>query len=216
MNAKKSALQSGVKIVLIIAMVIPKLVQAQGTLNALTTSANGTTIGSTLDGVGWSFVPSSDLFVTAINSTAPQVNFWLGTNQIIATYNYAGPYFSGGGASAPTNFQDVTTLLLSAGQTYYISTQQTNFSSQVFTCVYGLTNSESIYGPRSFVISPYITEFSSYNLSADGTWSPTPPSDNVDFVVLGPNFQFQVVPEPTSLEYSLLAYGAWLIRRRRI
>ena len=204
-----------VQFLVLCGFLFPQLSIAQGTLNALNISSGGTVVGYAPQAVGWSFVPSADLLVTGISSTAPQVDFWSGTSQDIATYNYTGPYGGPPTFAAPTNFQAVTTLLLIAGQTYFISTQQPNFSSQVNVFVYSLNPSGSPYGPITFSLSPYITQFASYYLSSSGQWSPTAtPPDNASSVLLGPNFQFQVVPEPTSFELFILTVGVWISRRR--
>ncbi len=206
----------GAKFILLLVLAFPKFVVAQGTLSALVIDSGSPPVGYALQGVGWSFVPSADLSVTAVSSTAPQVNFWLGTNQVIATFNYAGPYGGPPTFQAPTNFQAVSSLFLSAGQTYFISTQQTNFTDVVIVSVYGLNQSGSPYGPTTFTPSPYITQFASFYLSSSGQWSPTttPGYDNANYAVLGPNFQFQVVPEPASIELSLLVVGVLFLRRR--
>jgi hypothetical protein len=187
-------------------------------LNAINFYSGGAVIGYSMQGIGWSFVPTSDIWVTAINSTAPEVDFWLGTNQNIATYNYAGPYQAGQhifSASPSTNFQTIEPLLLSAGQTYFISTQQTNFTSSVNTFAYSLNGTN---GLLPFNASPYISQFASYSLSSDGQWSSTtsPASENVNLALLGPNFQFQVVPEPASYELLLIVFGVWFFRRRTV
>ncbi|HEX7618179.1 MAG TPA: hypothetical protein VF480_05600 [Verrucomicrobiae bacterium] len=204
-----------VQLFISLTFLFPRSLSAQGTLNALNISAGSAIVGYTPQGVGWSFVPTSDLLVTAVSSSAPQIDFWLGTNQVIATYNYVGPYGGPPAFAAPTNFQSVSLLLLSAGQTYFISTQQTNFASSVKLLVYSLNGSG---GEPIFNTSSYISQFASYYLSSSGQWSSTttPPSENANYALLGPNFQFQVVPEPTSFELSLLAVGVWLFHRRTV
>ena len=207
-----------VRFFILLAILSPRPLVAQGTLNALSFSSGGAIIGFSPGGVGWSFVPTSDLLVTRISSTAPQVDFWLGTNQNIGTYNYAGPYQSGQGvafAGAPTNFQTIIPLLLSAGQTFFISTQQSNFTSSVNLFLYSLNGTN---GLLPFNSSPYISQFASHYLSTGGQWSSTtdPESENVNYAFLGPNFQFQVVPEPTSCELSLLTLVILLFRRRAV
>jgi hypothetical protein len=207
-NAKLFMLRMGSRSLLLLVLAFPKLVAAQGTLNALSFTPPGALIYAN-GGVGWSFVPTSDLLVTAISSSAPQVSFWLGTNQVIANYDYAGPYGSLL-TGATSNFQPVTSLLLSAGQTYFISTQYSNFTPTVNFFIFGS-------GLTSFSTSSFISQFASYSLSSSGVWSPaaTPP-DNSNYALLGPNFQFQVVPEPTSIELSLFALGVWHFRRQTV
>ncbi|MCU0783778.1 MAG: hypothetical protein MUF81_06960 [Verrucomicrobia bacterium] len=162
-------------------------------------------------GVGWSFIPTSDLLVTGISSTAPQVSFWSETNQVIANYDYTGSlgnFFTG----PSTNFQAVPSLLLSAGHTYFISAQFSNFTSSANLFVYSRNGVEGIL---QFDTSSYISQFASYYLSPSGEWSPTtsPASENVNLALLGPNFQFQIVPEPTSFGFLTLALLFYFRRR---
>ncbi len=137
--------------------------EAQETMPAVNLSRESLS-GYTTAGVGWSFVPATDIIVTGIFSTAPQVDFWQGSNQVIATYYYAGSPFQGS-----TNFQPVQPLHLTARKTYFISTQQTNFSSIVLELIYGLgaINDNS----TTFTPSPYIQQFASYYLSTNLLWS---------------------------------------------
>src|ERR1019366_4548057 len=110
-TAKQFLFLLSVQFLILWAFLLPRPVVAQGTLNALDFDSGGTVIGYVSQGVGWSFVPTVDLLVTGISSTAPQVDFWLGTNQNIATYNSAGPYQSGQyvfASGGPTNFQAVS------------------------------------------------------------------------------------------------------------
>jgi hypothetical protein len=192
----------------------PQLTFAQGTLNALNIAPGPGVVGITPGGVGWSFVPTTDLIVTGISATAPQVDFWLGTNQNIARYYYEDPYSNGQpsfNAGAPTNFQAISNLLLSAGQTYFISTQYTNFTRYVDTFLYSLNGTNGI---TAFTTSPCISQFASYLLSTNGQWSPavTPP-DNSIYAFMGPNFQFQVVPEPATAHLWATAAVVLILRR---
>ncbi len=190
--------------------------EAQGTFQAISFSPPGVLGYTPTNGVGWSFVPSSDLLVTAVSSSAPEINFWQGTNQIIATYGYTGAVGSIPGGPS-TNFQTVPFLFLSAGQTYFISTQSSSFTSEVDFFIFGLNGTG---GLRPFTVSPYINQVASYYVSPSGQWSPTttPASENINYLFLGPNFQFQVVPEPACLELFILAGSVSCFRRagRRI
>src|ERR1035438_4730500 len=70
-------------------LVFPGYSAAQGTFQALNLTISGfRPVGYADYGIGWSFVPTSDLLVTAVSSSAPQVSFWQGTNRIIVTYDY--------------------------------------------------------------------------------------------------------------------------------
>jgi hypothetical protein len=203
-----------VQLLFLLTLLFPRPLASQGALTALNVTPPGLVGYLPTNGVGWSFVPTSDLLVTAISSTAPQVSFWQGSNQVIATYSYAGPY--GGISLGPsTNFQAVSSLLLFAGQTYFISCQNSNFTTPVFCYTFGLNGAD---GLQAFTPSPYISQFASYLLSAEGQWSSpvTQTSENVNYLFLGPNFEFQAVPEPTTSELSFLAIGFWFLCRRTI
>ena len=174
--------------------VFPGYLAAQVTMEALSTPPAVPTFSYAPSGVGWSFVPATNLLVTAVYSTAPEVTFWKGTNLVIATYFYPGPYFDGVDAGPPTNFQTVSPLYLSSGQTYFVSTQYSNFFDSVNIFIFELNGAD---GFSVFSTSPYISQFASYYLSPEGQWSSTttPPSDNINYLLLGPNFQFQVDSE---------------------
>src|SRR5690349_21053945 len=108
---------------------------AQGTLQALNFTPPGVW-GYTTNAVGWSFTPTSDLLVTAIFATAPQVSFWQGTDNLLASYTYTGAY--GSVITGPaTNFQSIQPLFLSPGQTYFMSAQSSNFLAQIYFFYFG-------------------------------------------------------------------------------
>ena len=176
---------------------------SQGTFEALTTPPYGNPpmppLFGIAGGVGWSFVPTSDLLVTAVSSTAPQVSFWLGSNHVIATYSHVA-----------LAYQAVEPLLLSAGQTFFISTQNSTnlINSHILYDIYALQETGMF---QAFTISSYISQFASYQLTPTGQWTPftASPPENV-FLPRGPNFQFQVVPEPSCFALLLVACGvAW-------
>ena len=195
-----------VQFLILSAFLFPRSLSAQGTLNALTYVpysggfSPNVIIFNYTGGVGWSFVPTSDLSVTAISSIAPQVSFWLGTNQVIANYNFTG---------SPTNFQTIPSLLLSAGQMYSISTLCSNTTFVVYPL--GSGNDSA-----SFATSPYISQFESYFGLPNNQNQLVTPSDSLEG---GPNFQFQTVPEPTTFELLILGvgvFGLWLFRKRAV
>jgi hypothetical protein len=191
-----------------VVLAFPQSSRAQGSVDAITfypptNGFSGNTIGFYNGGVGWSFVPTSDIWVTAISSSAPQMQFWLGTNQVISTYGYTG---SNG------NFQAIQPMLLSQGNTYFISSEYSNFASVVTFNAY---SSQGQDGMAIFAYSSNLSNFGNYLLSPSGQWIPNPSSPlNTDYLYVGPNFQFQAVPEPTNVELSLLAVGVWYIRRQ--
>jgi len=117
--------------------------------------------------------------------------FWRGTNQVLATYDYTGPY--AGSFGPTTNFQAIPPLLLSAGQPYSISTE---YSNVTVISIFGYANN-MLPGTDAtpFTNSPYISQYASYVISTNGVWTSyeTPPSANTNTLYLGPNFQFQLL-----------------------
>jgi len=133
-------------------------VEAQGTLEALVPATligpvySQYPVGYVNDGIGWIFTPTQDLIVTAISSTAPQVSIWQGTSQVLGSYQYLGSDFS---------FQSISPLLLTAGQSYAISTENSNPSGVGFSV--GSPSGASGVGIIS--ISSYLTGYASFEIS---------------------------------------------------
>jgi hypothetical protein len=72
-----------------------------------------------------------------------------------------------------------------------------------------------------FAKTSYLRQFGNYVLSQSNQWlpNPSPPVSNAHFLYIGPNFQFQAVPQPTTFELLILGVGVcgiWLFRRRAI
>jgi hypothetical protein len=91
--------------------------KAQGTLDSLTIPAisGAPVIGYYVSGgVGWSFVPTSDILVTGIEASAIQFSFWQGSNQVLATFNVSSP-----NTKPPNSFAPIAPLFLSAGGTLF-------------------------------------------------------------------------------------------------
>jgi hypothetical protein len=194
-------------------LMLPEELAAQGVYQAQT--LGGDVPGnSTTNAIGWSFVPAANIAVTAISSSATQVSFWSSTSQTIATYDFTGPY---GDATGPASaFQSIAPLYLLAGQTYYVSTENSDLSpflDYTYGPPSGVPN-----GPVSFSTSAYLSQYDSYIIDSSGQWAPsTTPPDNADYLLLGPNFEFQLTPEPTTFELLALGLvvGYWGVRRGR-
>ena len=184
--------------------------KAQGTVDALTPSIQfgGQNIaGYTVGGIGWTFTPTETLLVTAIAAEkglapdpyVPQVSFWNGTNQIMATFSYT---------NSDSSFEPVAPFILSAGQNYSISMQHSNFSSVVSFFIGSPTGADGFTPVIS--VSPYLSGFGNFQLSTNGQWSPSPAAANADYLFFGPNFQFEVVPEPNTIGLSVLGLSFFI------
>jgi hypothetical protein len=175
-------------------------------LNALTIPTNGSdAFGYFNDGgIGWSFTPTVNMFAVGVEASAPQVSFWLGSNQVLATFEVSNPSMD-----PSDSFTTIAPLLLIAGQPYFITCQNSNFTGTLFVSGWAFpgTSSPPPYGPGPFSVSPELTGYASYFVSASGQWSDPsiPPNLNSDELFYGPNFEFLVVPEPGAAEILFLA-----------
>ena len=178
--------------------------KSQGTLDALTPSFTVVSgppnvppysqniIGFVDGGAGWAFTPTENILVTAIASTTPQINFWLGSIPL-ANFNYSvGSY--------DYSYESITPLFLLAGQNYTVTSQYPNFTE----IVYFNPGSISGVGAPTVSMSPYIS-LNGYSLLTTSGQLTTYSSD---IAFLGPNFQFQVAPEPSIFGISILGLGA--------
>ena len=180
--------------------------KSQVTLNALTPSLpyappGGSYLegpyfqGYDIGGVGWTFTPTENILVTDVSAVlAPQVSIWLGTSQILASYNIT---------TSDGNPESISPLLLLAGQNYAVSAQNPNFTGTTMYLLGSPTGASSL---PLVTVSSYLTEFGNFNLSSTGQWTPIGSTDNTDYVSIGPNFQFQVVPEPRIIRLSILGF----------
>ena len=169
-------------------LLFPEHSRAQSTFDVQTFARPGIFCYS-FEGLAWSFVPVSNLLVTAVYASAPQISFWKGTNQVMAT-DYTGPYYGGIFGGPATNFQAIPSLRLRAGQAYSVSVQNAKLTGIVYGFAFGVD------GHDPFTNSVYLSQFASFLVSSNGQWtSPTtPPSANVNVLLIGPNFQFQPLP----------------------
>jgi len=152
---------------------MPSFTVVSGPPNSTPYSPNP--LGFVQGGAGWSFTPTENVLVTAIASTAPEVTFWLGSNQILASFDYSVSDYS-------YSFQSITPFLLLAGQNYSVSTQYPNFTSPVIVDPGSLSGDD---GPLVSISS----SLSLYGYSLEST-SGQLTTYSSDAVLLGPNFQF--------------------------
>jgi len=136
-------------------------------------------------GVGFSFVPTTNLAVTRVGyldlgASRPIINFWAGTNYVIASY----PLIPGAGGGQMV-YSNVTLTLL-AGQPYSITLQDVPFN---FLTVFAFTNLQ---------VAPQLTAYTSETISTNGQFDNFSP--NVSY--LGPNFSYQI--QTTALPQPLL------------
>jgi hypothetical protein len=184
--------------------------EAQGTLNALTFGP-GIPQNAHVTGVavGWSFVPTADILVSGVAASGPQITFWQGSGQPLATFPVTSTSWPDFQSGVSRGFDPTSPVLLLAEQLYFVSCQETIAGAQSFP-VYSQSGT---FGFPLFQTSSYISQFACYSVASDGTLSPIFPTDLGpdlvhDLLCLGPNFQFQLVPEPPTFSLLCCAISA--------
>ena len=168
-------------------------------------------LGYLNDGVGWSFVPSTNLLATWVGCygfpslvswpTNTEITFWTSPTTPLATY-------SAGQIATPLDWDtngvaygQVSPLRLTAGKKYYITEQHYVIEAggvdptliiEVYQN-YGDTSLDNPWAP--FQLAAELTYLGVY----DGglvNGSLRPDSVQTFFLILGPTFRFQVLPGP--------------------
>ncbi len=187
-----------------------RIAAAQTTLDVFAFGLGIDAVGTSSSGTGWTFVPETDLQVrtispgpTALLNVAYQFSFWDATNQIIASYSVQ--------SRLPRDInnlshQTIPPLVLKAGQTYGVLLRDINGAAQNVE-IFGRNQIDQ---NRTFISSSYISQFRNFRVTADGNWAPWPTMEsNGDILVLGPSFQFDVLPPKINI--SLTATNTVLI-----
>jgi hypothetical protein len=179
-----------------------------------TTSSNFTPIYSVQFGpVGWTFTPQTDISVTALGAfayclpgTGLEVGLWNSSGTLLASDNIT----TAGLLIDQSYYQSVTPLELTAGQTYFLGAYS---SAGSFQSVAIDPNDGSSDG--SATMSPEIQLDQAAYLNSFTFEFPSTTSGSPGSAIVAPNFEFEPVPEPSSL--CLLGVGplVFLARRRR-
>lgn len=167
------------------------------------------TVGFIYGGVGWSFVPNTNLLVTWVGSgsiplvdgwpTDDEVTFWTSPTTPIANY-------SGDQIATPLDWEtnyvgygQISPLRLAAGRQYYV-TQGAGSNSFLAVAAYqslGYTSPDEPMPP----FQPAAELIYAGLYDGDLTNNPLEASSyQTDFLILGPTFRFQVLPGPPPLE----------------
>ena len=191
----------------------PGLHSARAAEAGITPAAGLTSVGYvTTNGIGWSFTSTQDILVTGIYGSAPSVEFWQDSTQPLATFTYNGSGIIPPSASG--DFQTITPLLLLGGHVYLVSCSDPQFSI-IPVAVYAKNQAEL----KTFSVSPLLTGYAEYFLSPDNQWTSIATAgvtaDNVNYFLLGPNFQFiTATPEPSTVAMILLGIALLLPLRK--
>ncbi len=161
--------------------------------------------------LGWTFQPLTDISVTALgafsyvlqNSGSLKIGLWNSSGTLLASNTV-----SITGTSGDRVYSSITPVMLLAGQTYFLGDQSA--STQYFYVV-GPDSEQGGYASMSPEIQLGLAAYTS-NAGFD---FPSTTTGSPGDAIVSPNFQFQVVPEPSAL--GLLGSGAiaWLLIRQR-
>jgi hypothetical protein len=164
---------------------------------------------------GWTFQPLTDIDVTALGAFdyivpatgVVDVGLWDATGTLLASGTVSA-------ASTSVNqslYESITPVMLTAGQTYYLAA----YSAASFQFYDAGPDANPSYG--NVTMSPEIQlGVIAYTPNA-GFAFPSTTEGSHDDAIIAPNFQFDVVPEPSTV--CLLGGGSIILltmRRRRI
>jgi len=181
-------------------------VSASGNLNAVYSQISAGTPMT----LGWTFQSQTDINVTALgafndvlhNSGNLEIGIWNSSGDLLTSSLVALT-----GTSSDSVYQSVTPVMLTAGQTYYLGAYSP--SQTVYFYVVGPDSDTHGYA----IISPEIQlgglAFNTNSVFAFPSSTEGQPSD----AVVMPNFQFQAVPEPSTV--CLLVGGAMVLLAMR-
>ena len=183
-------------------------VSASGNLNAVYSQISAGTPMT----LGWTFQPQTDINVTALgafndvlhNSGNLEIGIWNSSGDLLTSSLVALT-----GTSSDSVYQSVTPVMLTAGQTYYLGAYSP--SQTVYFYVVGPDSDTHGYAIMSPEIQLGGLAFNTNSVFAFPSSTEGQPSD----AVVMPNFQFQAVPEPSTV--CLLVGGAMvlLVMRRK-
>lgn len=181
----------------------------EGMLNYAGTTPSGgnpvfSSIYASINGpVGWTFQPATDISVSALGvfdyvlpgQGSLQVGLWDASGTLLASQTVS----AASAAVGQSHYESVTPVLLLTGETYYVAAYSA--SGPLFAVV--VTPDIS---PNGFAtMSPEIQLGQVAYSSGSGFSFPGTTEGNSGYAIIAPNFEFQVVPEPSML--ALLGVG---------
>lgn len=199
-------------------------VAAQGSMEAmlnfsLTNGATYSAISSSVNrSLGWTFQPTVNLEVTALGafdyilsgSEQIQVGLWNASGVLLASEII-------NASSTPNNqslYQSITPALLTANQTYYLAAYLINSPAGSFQFY---VTGPDVTDPNGYAtMSPEIQLGSAAYTPSAGFAFPSTTEGSGGDAVVAPNFQFQAVPEPSTICPLGIGMAGWLVLRRKV
>lgn len=211
------------KVIFVLSLLITiHMADAQGTFEAMlnyagTAQAGGSPVSSaiyaSINGpVGWTFKPTTAIRVTSLGAfdyltssqSSLQVGLWDAGGTLLASQTVTAASASIG----QSHYTSISPLLLEGGQTYYVAAYSA--SGELLAVVVTPDIAPNGYA----TMSPQI-QLGKVAYSSDTGFSfPGTTEGTVGYGIIAPNFEFQVVPEPSVMALFGLGIAGLLVGRR--
>jgi hypothetical protein len=161
--------------------------------------------------VGWTFQPTTEISVTALGAFANlplglEIGLWNSSGALLASDTIT----SASTAVDLSLYQSITPVTLMADQTYYIAAYNPGGAFQTVVLGEGLNPPDG-----TALMSPYIQLGNAADANNGVFQFPNVVDGPTDTAIIGANFEFQPVPEPTTLALGGIGALALLAARRR-
>lgn len=194
-------------------------VRAQGYLEAMsgyvgTTSDSYTPTESTVFGtIGWTFQPLTSISVTALGaftynlpSGSTDVGLWSSDGTLLASSIIT----SSSTLINQSRYESIAPVMLTAGLTYYLG----EFSSSGAIQSVAVDPNE-LNGPDGYATMASEIQLDSAAWQTNGVFEfPSVTAGSPGSAIIAPNFEFQPVPEPSTLSLAGVSMVLMLARRR--
>lgn len=205
-------------------LVVAQTTNAQGTLEAMrnyagTSPSGGSPVSSSIYAsingpIGWTFQPTTAIHVTALgafnylvpNLGSLRVGLWNNSGNLLASQTVSATSVAVG----QSLYESISPVMLLPGQTYYVAAHST---SGILTAIV-VTPDVSPNGYAT--MSPEIQLGQVAYSSGSGFSFPGTTEGNPGYAIIAPNFEFQPVPEPSSIALVMVGIIGWIVGQQRI
>ena len=203
-------------------LVAAHMTNAHGTFEAMlnyagTTPSGGypvfSSIYASINGpIGWTFQPTTAINVNALGAfdylmsgqSSLRVGLWDASGNLLASQTVS----ADGGTVGQSHYESIAPLLLLAGETYYVAAYSASGSLSAVVVTPDVE-------PNGYAtMSPEIQLGQVAYGSGTGFSFPGTTAGNSGYAIIAPNFEFQAVPEPSTLALFGVGIMGWFVARR--